>query len=127
VPESAPEPAQAPEQAADQLAGQVASESQPAQAEAPPPPQLSEPPAGAYVMQLASVRSEETARSEWARMQSEHDLLLGDMPLFIQQVELEGRGTYFRIQTGPFPSRSTAQDLCAQLKTAGQDCLVTQR
>ena len=78
-------------------------------------------------MQLASVRSEDTARSEWQRMQGKHEALLGDMQLFIQQVELEGRGTYYRIQTGPFPSRSTAQDLCAQLKAAGQDCLVTQR
>lgn len=95
--------------------------------EASAPPQLTEPPADSYVMQLASVRSEETARAEWARMQREHEPLLGDMPLFVQQVELEGRGTYFRIQTGPFPSRSTAQDFCAQLKTAGQDCLVTQR
>ncbi|MEX2407685.1 MAG: SPOR domain-containing protein, partial [Rhodovibrionaceae bacterium] len=91
------------------------------------PPQLTEAPPGSFVMQLASVRSPDAARAEWARMQQEHELLLGDMPLFIQQVELEGRGTYHRIQTGPFPSRSTAQDLCAQLKAAGQDCLVTQR
>ena len=130
-PPAAPAPEQAPEQAPAQPAEQpvqqpAAAPEQQAQAE-PPPPQLTEPPAGSFVMQLASVRSPDTARSEWARMQAEHDLLLGDMPLFIQQVELEGRGTYFRIQTGPFPSRSTAQDLCAQLKTAGQDCLVTQR
>ena len=127
APESAPEPTSEPAPETEPAAEQPASQgAQQAQSEAPPP-QLSEPPAGSYVMQLASVRSADTARSEWARMQSEHDLLLGDMPLFIQQVELEGRGTYFRIQTGPFPSRSTAQDLCAQLKTAGQDCLVTQR
>ncbi len=103
-----------------------APESAPAAAPAPPQ-QLTEAPPGSFVMQLASVRSVEAARAEWARMQQEHELLLGDMPLFIQQVELEGRGTYHRIQTGPFPSRSTAQDLCAQLKAAGQDCLVTQR
>lgn len=123
------ETAPPPELSAEPAAGPTSEpETQTAQAsDAPEPPQLTEPPPDAYVMQLASVRSEETARAEWARMQREHEQLLGDMPLFVQQVELEGRGTYFRIQTGPFPSRSTAQDFCAQLKTAGQDCLVTQR
>lgn len=125
--EEAPPQTASPETASPEAA--PAAEEQPAApAPAPePPPQLTEAPPGSFVMQLASVRSEEVARAEWARMQGEHELLLGDMPLFIQQVELEGRGIYHRIQTGPFPSRSTAQDLCAQLKAAGQDCLVTQR
>ena len=125
-PEAAPEPA--PEPAPETATAQNSGETEPEPAPAPQQPeQLSDAPAGSFVMQLASVRSEETARSEWQRMQGANEQLLGDMPLFIQRVELEGRGTYYRIQTGPFPSRSTAQDLCAQLKAAGQDCLVTQR
>ncbi len=49
------------------------------------------------------------------------------MPLLMQEIDIEGRGTFFRIQTGPFPNRATAQDICAQLKAGGQDCIVKTR
>jgi hypothetical protein len=35
-----------------------------------------------------------------------------------------GGKTYYRILTGPFPTRATVEDLCAQLKSKKQSCLV---
>ena len=33
------------------------------------------------------------------------------------------RGVFYRLQAGPMPTRSTAQDFCVQLKRQGQDCI----
>ncbi len=80
--------------------------------------------AGRYFVQLASVKSDAGARKEWARMQRAHPDLLGDLELSVQSADLGERGIFFRIRTGPFPNRATAQDLCWQIKAAKLDCLV---
>ncbi len=80
--------------------------------------------AGRYFVQLASVKSDAGARKEWARMQRAHPDLLGDLELSVQSADLGERGIFFRIRTGPFPNRATAQDMCWQIKTAKLDCLV---
>ena len=80
-----------------------------------------------YVVQLASVKSEASATGEWNRLKGRHGELLGDMELMLQRVDLGDRGVFFRMQTGPFPNRATAQDMCRQLKAADLDCIVTAR
>ncbi len=80
--------------------------------------------AGDYFVQLASVRSDEGARQEWARLQKAHPALLGDLALAVQRADLGDRGIYYRIRSGPFPNRATAQDMCAQIKAAKLACLV---
>ncbi len=80
--------------------------------------------AGNYFVQLASVRSDDSARQEWARLQKAHPALLGDLALAVQRADLGGRGIYYRIRTGPFPNRATAQDMCGQIKAAKLACLV---
>ncbi len=81
--------------------------------------------AGDYFVQLASVKSDDSARKEWARMQKAHAELLADLVLSVQRADLGDRGIFYRIRTGPFPNRWTAQDMCAQIKAAKLDCLVT--
>ena len=80
--------------------------------------------AGDYFVQLASVRSDQDARTGWARLQKAHAELLGDLVLDVQRADLGDRGIFYRIRTGPFPNRATAQDMCAQIKAAKLDCLV---
>lgn len=82
---------------------------------------------GGYVIQLASLQSRESAKSEWARLQKVHPGLLGDAKLTIQRAEIEDKGTFYRVQTGPFPNRATAEDMCAILEEANQACLVVRR
>ena len=82
--------------------------------------------AGDIVLQLSSVKSESAAAREWARLQAAHPGLLGNMPLALDTAQVKG-STYYRVQTGPFPSRGAAADICGQLKTRNQDCLVKQR
>ncbi len=80
--------------------------------------------AGGYFVQLASVKSDDSARKEWARMQRAHPDLLGDLELSVQSADLGERGIFFRIRTGPFPNRATAQDMCWQIEAAKLGCLV---
>lgn len=81
---------------------------------------------GDVVLQLSSVKSEAAAAGEWQRLKAAHPGLLGDLPLTLETAEVSGT-TYYRVQTGPFPSRSAAADVCSQLKARNQDCLVKQR
>ena len=80
--------------------------------------------AGDYFVQLASVKSDQSARQEWARLRKVHPALLGDLALEVQRADLGDRGIFYRIRTGPFPNRATAQDMCAQIKAAKLACLV---
>ena len=82
---------------------------------------------GKYVVQLASVKSEVRAKDEWGRLQKRHAELLGDLDLILQRFDSGTQGIFFRMQTGPFPSRTTAADMCRQIKAAQMDCLVRER
>ena len=97
-------------------------------AKAQPATQLAQVPKDSgYILQLASLRSEKDALSEWGRIQRQNSNLLSQMKPIVEKAEIDGVGTRFRLQTGPFPTKATAQDLCAQLKAAKQDCLVKRR
>lgn len=76
------------------------------------------------MLQLASVTSDAAAQKEWKRLQRLHAELLADMPLTVQSAEISGQGTVYRLRTGPFPNRATADDFCWQLRADKGDCLV---
>jgi hypothetical protein len=104
------------------------------ESEIPEPPAATAPAAtqtaavttGDVVLQLSSVKSEAAAGQEWQRLKAAHPGLLGELPLTLETAQVSGT-TYYRVQTGPFPNRSAAADVCSQLKARNQDCLVKQR
>ena len=83
--------------------------------------------AGGYLVQLASMGTPETAQQHWELLRARNAELLGDMPLIVEEANLGTRGTYYRLQIGPFPNEATAQDMCWQLKAQNLDCLVVNR
>lgn len=83
--------------------------------------------ARAFVVQLSSVTSEAGARSEWRRFQAAFPELLGGRALSIGVIDLEDRGTFYRVQTGPFADYDDAHDLCTRLKARRQPCLILRR
>ncbi len=87
---------------------------------------LQAPARGSYVVQLGSFTSRAATKRAWQLYLSAHPHLLSHMALFIQEAVVNGR-TYYRVQSGSFPNRATAMDLCAQLKAKRQDCLVVRR
>jgi cell division septation protein DedD len=76
-----------------------------------------------FVLQLAALQDAGAAKAEWARLRKAHPQLLGSLTVNYEKAVVGGK-TYYRILTGPFPTRATVEDLCAQLKSKKQSCLV---
>lgn len=107
--------------------GAAAEPTEPAPAAAQAAPkQTAKVATGAVVLQLSSVKSEAAAAQEWKRLQAAHPALLGKLALSLETAAVQGT-TYYRVQTGPFASRAAAAQICTQLKSENQDCLVKQR
>ncbi|BBK43772.1 hypothetical protein STVA_37920 [Allostella vacuolata] len=107
----------------------------PPAAAAPAPPPPAAPPAastapapipgGAYRIQLAAVRSQESAQQEWEKMKAAHSAVLGRLSSQIVRVDLgESRGVFYRIQAGPFGDPEAARRTCQALKDRNVSCLV---
>ena len=131
---AAPQPAEATADAGESAAAttsQAATESSETTAaattqaaEKPKPETTAQVPTDSgYFLQLASVQDRSNVESEWKRLQKMFPALLGDMSLQIEEALVNGK-TFFRLKTGPFPNRATAEDVCAQLKTKNQACLL---
>ena len=77
-----------------------------------------------YMVQLSASRSRSLARGVYARLQAEHDDLLGRRDPFILRVDLGDRGIFYRVNVAGFATKAAADSFCADLKKRGQDCLV---
>jgi hypothetical protein len=73
-------------------------------------------------IQLASLRTPEEARDEWARLKHEHDDLLGKFTAIAVRTDLGERGIYYRVEVGPVGDKAEAAKLCKILKERGLGC-----
>jgi len=89
---------------------------------ATPPAQISPPVEGFYV-QVASLDSEQAARTEWQRLRTRWPDLLADRAPTVIPADVHDR-KFWRLRTGGFPSVSDAKDFCSKLRTAGSGCWV---
>lgn len=80
--------------------------------------------AGVYRVQVASAKSEGLAEREWKSQVNKFPDVLATLSLTVQRAIVKDRGTFYRVQGGPFPDRSAADSVCRKLKSRGQDCLV---
>jgi sporulation related protein len=79
---------------------------------------------GKIEVRLASVRTPESAREEWGRLKRENADLLGNLRANAVPVDLGEKGTYYRVQAGPFADAATAERLCAELKKRNHGCIL---
>ncbi len=79
---------------------------------------------GAHQIQLASVRTEAEALSEWKRISGRQGDLLDALTPEVSRVELADRGVWFRLRAGPLADAAAAADLCRTLKARNVGCLV---
>ncbi len=96
------------------------------QGEAAPAETAAPPSGGAYVVQLAALRDEASARATFERMQSKYPDLLGGLSLDIQRAELGDKGIYYRARAG-FMDKAAATTLCERLEAQGAGCIVRER
>lgn len=79
---------------------------------------------GVYRVQVASAKSEGLAQREWTAQVTRYPDVLSKLSLTVQRAVVKDRGTFYRVQGGPFPDRNAADSVCRKLKSRGQDCLV---
>jgi hypothetical protein len=94
-------------------------------AEPSQPSALQAAPAGGYIVQLSSQRSETAARATLRTLQTKYANIFRDRQPFVRRSDFGNRGgVYFRAQVGPFAGFSEANQFCGTLKKAGGDCVV---
>lgn len=79
---------------------------------------------GGYSVQVSSQRSEADAQSAYRGLQAKYPAQLGSRTASVRQVDLGGKGVYFRTLVGPYASAEEAAQMCSSLKAAGGSCLV---
>jgi cell division septation protein DedD len=95
------------------------------QAYAPPPARTTNyAPAGSYVVQVSSQKSEQDAQTAWRQLQAKYTNVLSNAQVSFKRVDLGDRGTFYRAMVGPFANRDQAYEMCQNLKTAGGECVV---
>jgi cell division septation protein DedD len=80
---------------------------------------------GAWVVQLASQRTQADAMATFQSIAKKYPGVLGGMKPSIKQADLGDKGTYFRVRVGAYSSRDEATALCVKLKAAGGACVVS--
>ncbi len=104
-----------PQPAAEQVAAKPAAK-----------PAVTEPAASGKVkVQLAAVKTEAAAKTEWAKLQRAHPAQLGQLSLSVQKVDKGAEGVFYRIQAGPLADKAAAKALCAELAKQKQACILT--
>ena len=135
---SAAEPADSPQVPAGSDAAAPATtgggeQAAPPAADPAPPAQVNAPPAvtkqaeaqtSGYWIQVASVLTEDQAKSEWARISRQNSDLLARLEGLYPTFTNSKGNTYYRVQGGPLVDEALANLLCSQLKARKVDCLV---
>lgn len=79
---------------------------------------------GAYLIQIASLKSAESARRAWDQYLKRHKGLFVGLKLFVRTKSIKGRGVFHRVQVGPFANQAQARAKCTVLRTNKIPCLV---
>lgn len=86
--------------------------------------QSSYAPAGSYVVQVSSQKTEADAHTAWRQLQTRYTNVLSDAQVSFKRVDLGDRGTFYRAMVGPYANRDQAYEMCQNLKAAGGECVV---
>jgi hypothetical protein len=98
-----------------------------AQLETPPSTTAAPPVAagGPVAIQLGSFPTDVLAAQSWSKIKSNNVAVLGEYSPKFQRAEVEGKGTWYRLQVTGFADKGSAQDVCNKLKANGQACIIT--
>ena len=77
-----------------------------------------------YRLQLGAMRTPESAREEWDRLERQNADLLGKLAYAAPRVDLGSRGVFYRIQVGPVTEAAAADRTCNELKRRGVGCIL---
>lgn len=80
--------------------------------------------AGAFRIQIASLRTTEDATKSWEKLKTTNPDLLGKLSGNVVRADLGDKGTFYRVIAGPLGDRDAADTLCTKLKQRNVGCLV---
>jgi cell division septation protein DedD len=79
---------------------------------------------GGFVVQIAAQKTEAEARAAFHALQSKYPHILGAHQPIFRQTGIKDLGAFHLVAIGPFASSQQAANVCADLKTAGGQCIV---
>lgn len=79
---------------------------------------------GPFLVQLAALRSQESAETEWRRVTASAPQLYHGAHKRIQRADLGAEGVFYRLRVGAFASRDEAAIFCDAVKATGSNCIV---
>ncbi len=82
---------------------------------------------GAWQVQLAALKEESRAKSEWTRAMKVAPAILGNLPHEVVRADLGAKGVFYRLRAGGFAAREQAEQVCESLKAKGIGCVVAKR
>lgn len=77
---------------------------------------------GSWRVHLASHRTESAAINEWQELLKANPQLYGQYDPLVSWVELQGRGSFARLELVGFPDRQAAEAACAKLRSGTRYC-----
>lgn len=95
----------------------------PVRPQATPAPAATAAASGAWVAQLAALRSEADAQAAWKRLQNANKDILGGLSSDIVRADLGSKGVFWRLRAGPV-DEARARSICAALAKRNQGCIV---
>ncbi|MCP4327633.1 MAG: SPOR domain-containing protein [Alphaproteobacteria bacterium] len=73
--------------------------------------------------ELGTFPDEAEARSYWLRLRFRHPRLFTDRRVHLAPVQMADRGTFYRVDAGPFAVPVEAMQFCLELQAAEVDCM----
>lgn len=77
---------------------------------------------GTFAVQLAAVSDPAQVAPEWRRLSGRFPLLNELTPRPAQEIEIPGKGKFYRVLAGAFATREAAEAMCGRIRAAGASC-----
>lgn len=78
-----------------------------------------------WKVQLAAVRSTDSATREWERIRRQYDEIVGSLMLSVERADLgPDRGVYYRVRAGAFADKASASAVCKAMTRRNAGCMV---
>lgn len=78
-----------------------------------------------YLIQLSAQTDPDMARNLWNKLADKHADILSDLTPYIIKVQIDGKGTIYRVRAGGFGDRKVGKHICKRLKRRRVTCYVT--
>lgn len=78
---------------------------------------------GGYMIQLAALRDEASAKKSWANLQAKNPDLLGGLSLKIEKADLGEKGVFYRVRGAGIATEEKARSICTELTKRNVGCL----